>query len=222
VAGGAGDPLLVAYIVTWVAKHLWSAVAWNPPFLYPATDVLAYSDHLYGLAVMAWPAVAAGAPPTLVVNGIAWAAFFLTSLALFAWLADGSRKIWPACAAAITVSYCAWRTQQLSHPHLIFSPFLPLGLLFFERAIQRRGPMWLMWIGAAFVAAQTVSVASLAVFTLPLVAVYLAILLAIERSDRQVWIACAVALLAVAVCNVPLARHYWALGASFERNAVEV
>src|SRR5918996_1907524 len=86
VAGGAGDPMLVAYIVTWVAEHLWTSAAWNPPFLHPAENVLAYSDHLYGLAVLSWPAVVAGAPPTLLLNLLAWAAVFLTSLALMAWL----------------------------------------------------------------------------------------------------------------------------------------
>jgi len=222
VAGGSGDPMLVAYIVTWVADHLWTPAAWNPPFLHPATNVLAYSDHLYGLAVLAWPAVAAGVPASAIVNGVAWFAFFLTAVAVFYWLVDSRREMLPSFAAAVTMAYCAWRTQQLSHPHLLFLPWLPLALLCFARAIERRGPTWLVWIGSALLAIQLLCVASLAVLMLPLVALYLTMALVVERRDARVWLVCGVALAAAGIANLPAAAHYWELGASFERSPVEI
>jgi hypothetical protein len=222
VAGGAGDPLLVGYLVTWVAEHLATADAWNPPFLYPASNVLAYSDHLYGLGVTAAPAVAAGLPVTLIVNGISWAAFALTSIALLVWLMDAPRGLWPACAAAITVSYCGWFTQQLSHPHLIFLPYLPLALLCIDRALARRGPLWLLALAAVLLSFQTLSATSLAVFLLPSVGAYIVLWLLFERGGRRMWMASGAALLAVVMANLPMAWRYWMLGANFERSPVEI
>lgn len=222
VAGGAGDPLLVGYVVTWVAEHLWTPEAWNPPFFHPVSNVLAYSDHLYGLGVTIAPALAAGVPVTLIVNGIAWAAFALTSVALLVWLMDAPRGRWPACAAAITVTYCGWFTQQLSHPHLIFLPYLPLSLLCIDRALARRGPLWLLAVAAGLLSLQTLSVTSLAVFLLPSVGVYIVAWLLFERAGRRMWIASGAALLAVATLNLPMARHYWMLGSGFERSPVEI
>ena len=223
VAGGQGDPMLVAYLVTWVAEHLWTAQAWNPPFLHPAPNVLAYSDHLYGLAVLAWPAVAADVPPTAVVNMISWLAFFLTSTAIFWWLLDTCGDVLPSGAAAVTVSYCAWRTQQLSHPHLLFVAFLPVALLCFARAIERRGPPWLVWVGAAALAVQTLSVASLSVFLLPLVGIWLVVTtMAARRRDPGIWVSLGLALMAVGLANLPAALHYWNLGGAFERSPIDV
>lgn len=222
VAGGAGDPMLIGYIVTWVAQHLGTPDAWNPPFFHPARNVLAYSDHLYGLAVAVAPAVAAGVPVTLIVNGIAVAAFLLTSLALFVWLMDGEREIWPALAAAVTVSYSAWITVQLSHPQVIFLPYLPLAMLCIDRALTQRGPLWLLAIAALLLIVQTLTLTSLNVFVLPAVAVYMIVSLLFARGDRRMWIASAAVLAVVVLANVPMARHYWALGAGFERSPVEI
>jgi hypothetical protein len=71
IAGGNGDPLFMAYIVSSVAGHFGDAALWNPPFFHPATGILAYSDHLFGLSAAAWPLVAAGASPILIVNLLA-------------------------------------------------------------------------------------------------------------------------------------------------------
>ena len=51
VAGGNGDPLFIAYIVTWVASHFGDAALWHPPFFHPATDVLAYRITSSGWAL---------------------------------------------------------------------------------------------------------------------------------------------------------------------------
>jgi hypothetical protein len=222
VAGGAGDPMFIGYVVTWVAEHLGAADAWNPPFLHPAPNVLAYSDHFYGLAVTIAPLVAAALPVTLIVNLIAWGAFFLTSVAIFLWLRDGGFGVSAACAGAITVTYCAWTTQQLSHPHLLFLPYLPLALLCIERVISRRAPLHVFAVAAVLLTLQTVTLASLNVFLLPAVAVYIVALLIIQRAGWRLWGAAGLMLLVVAVANLPLAAHYWSLGTSFQRSPVEI
>ena len=81
-------PLLVAYLVTWVAEQLGTLHLWNPPFYHPAPNVLAYTDHMIGLGLLAWPAVKAGISPIVLINGIGFLAFLSTAIALFFWLLD--------------------------------------------------------------------------------------------------------------------------------------
>jgi hypothetical protein len=223
VAGGSSDPMLVAYIVTWVAEHLFAGQVWNPPFLHPDPNVLAYTDHLFGLAFLAWPAVVMDVPPTVIVNTISWLAFFLTSVTLFWWLRDSHGDVVPALAAALTVTYCTWRTQQLPHPQIIFVPFLPLTLMFYARAIERRGPEWLVWIGAALLAFQTLCSPSLAVFMVPLVCLWIiTTTVIVGRRELRLWIVLGLSLVVVGMVNLPVALHYWQLGGTLERTPVEV
>ncbi len=223
VAGGNTDPMLVAYIVTWVAEQLFTADVWHPPFFHPAPNVLAYSDHQFGLALLAWPAVAGAVSPVTMINTITWLAFVLTSMAVFAWLIDGRRQVLPAVSAAVMVSYGAWRVQQVAHLHVIFLPFLPLALLCFARAIERRAPDWLIWIGAAALVMQTLFTISLSVFVLPVVAIWMiAAVVAARRHEPALWLRLAAALVIVGVVNLPIASHYWQLGAAFERSPVEI
>ena len=139
IAGGNGDPLFLAYIVTWVAGHFGDAALWNPPFFHPATGVLAYSDHLFGLSAVAWPLVASGASPIFVINLLAILASVLTSVALYIWLRDSGFSAVGAGAAALTVTYSAWRHLQISHPQLQWLAFLPIALLCYGRAIEGPG-----------------------------------------------------------------------------------
>jgi hypothetical protein len=113
-------------------------------------------------------------------------------------------------------------TQQLSHPHLIFVPYVPLSLLCIDRALTRRGPLWLLAIAALLLTIQTLTLTSLNVFLLPAVAVYMVASLLLTRGDRRMWIASAAVLVVVVLANVPMARHYWALGAGYERSPVEI
>jgi hypothetical protein len=223
VAGGSTDPMLVAYIVTWVAEHLFTAEIWHPPFFYPAPNVLAYSDHQFGLGLLAWPAVAGAVSPVTMINTMTWLAFVLTSVAVFAWLIDARGHVLPAAAAAVTMTYGAWRMQQLAHLHVIFLPFLPLALCCFARAIERRASAWLIWIGAAALTMQTFFTTSLSVFVLPLVAIWMiATGVAARRREPALWLRLAAALVIVGVINLPIASHYWQLGAGFERSPVEI
>jgi hypothetical protein len=223
VAGGSTDPLLVAYLVTWVAEHLFTADVWHPPFFHPAPSVLAFSDHQFGLGLLAWPAVVGAVSPVMMINAITWLAFALTSVGVFAWLVDARWPVLPSVAAAVMVSYGAWRAQQLAHLHVIFLPFLPIALCCFARAIERRAPDKLIWIGAAALVMQTLVTSSLSVFVLPLVAIWMvAAVVAARRREPGLWLRLAAALAFVGVVNLPIASHYWQLGAAFERSPVEV
>ena len=223
IAGGNGDPLLIAYIITWVAENLGSAALWNPPFFHPSSNVLAWSDHMIGLGVIAWPAVALGVSPIVLTNALAWLAFLLSSVALFVWLEDEGYETLAAFAAAVVVTYGAWRVQQLAHLHLLVTPFLPLALICYGRATGGRGPLWLMGTGGVMLALQTYFTASLAVYMLPLVGVWTTLRIYLSPQARvRKWIALAASFALVGLANVPVAMHYWAEEGMLARTHDEV
>ncbi len=223
VAGGNGDPLFIAYIVTWVASHFGDAALWHPPFFYPATDVLAYSDHLFGMGAAAWPLVAAGAAPVLVVNLLSIFASILTSLALYLWLRDSGFSAVAATATALTVTYNAWRHLQITHPQLQWLAFLPIALLCYGRAIEgRTGVAWI-WAGGAALAIQTLFTPSLGVALMPLAIVWLiAANLLTRRTSLAYWLTTAGSIAIVGLVNLPIALHYWRVGTAVDRTTVEV
>src|SRR3954467_10366270 len=70
-----GDPLLVTWILWWSTHTVPLTDAWwNAPAFYPSPGVFAFSEHLLGLAPIAWPISAAGGSPLLAYN----VAFFLS------------------------------------------------------------------------------------------------------------------------------------------------
>lgn len=223
VAGGNGDPLFIAYIVTWVASHFGDAALWHPPFFHPATDVLAYSDHLFGLGAAAWPLVAAGAAPVLVVNLLSIFASILTSLALYLWLRDSGFSAVAATATALTVTYNAWRHLQITHPQLQWLAFLPIALLCYGRAIEgRTGVAWI-WAGGAALAIQTLFTPSLGVALMPLAIVWLiGANLLTRQTSLAYWLTTAGSIAIVGLVNLPIALHYWRVGTAVDRTTVEV
>jgi hypothetical protein len=223
IAGGNGDPLFLAYIVTWVAGHFGDAALWNPPFFHPATGVLAYSDHLFGLSAAAWPLVAAGASPIFVINLLAILASVLTSVALYIWLRDSGFSTVGAGAAALTVTYSAWRHLQIIHPQLQWLAFLPIALLCYGRAIEgRTGVAWI-WAGGAALALQTLFTPSLGVSLMPLATIWLitASLLA-RRKSLAYWVSVGGSIAVVGLVNLPIAVHYWRAGDTLDRTTAEI
>src|SRR4029079_643501 len=112
-----GDPLLNAWIVDWD----WYATLHQPLHLfranafYPAKDALAFSENLYGVALLTFPLRAAGVTPLTAFNvGMllcfafsAFAAYLLGRTVSGCWIAG--------IAAGIFYAYVPWRFTQLPH-----------------------------------------------------------------------------------------------------------
>jgi hypothetical protein len=223
IAGGNGDPLFIAYIVTWVATHFGDAALWNPPFFHPATNVLAYSEHFLGLSAVAWPLVAVGASPIVIVNLLAVLASVVTSAALYIWLRDSGFSAMAAGATALTVTYSAWRHLQISHLQLQWLGFLPVALLCYSRAIEGRAGLAWVWAGGAALALQTLFTTSLGVSIMPLAIVWLiAASFLARRTSLIYWAAVVGSIAIVGLVNLPIARHYWQVSDALDRTTAEI
>lgn len=136
------DAQLNAWIVAWVAhqlprdpRHLFQA-----NIFHPARDTLAFSEPLVAPALMAAPALWAGASPVLAHNLLLLAGLALSGLAAYgvAWRWTRDR------AAALTAgSLFAFNTHTLTrtaHLQALHAYGLPLALLFADRLATRPGP----------------------------------------------------------------------------------
>ena len=175
------------------------------------------------MGAAAWPLVAAGAAPVLVVNLLSIFASILTSLALYLWLRDSGFSAVAATATALTVTYNAWRHLQITHPQLQWLAFLPIALLCYGRAIEgRTGVAWI-WAGGAALAIQTLFTPSLGVALMPLAIVWLiAANLLTRRTSLAYWLTTAGSIAIVGLVNLPIALHYWRVGTAVDRTTVEV
>ena len=225
IAGGKYDPLFIAYVVDWVGESVFTGDLWNPPFFYPEKNVLAYSDHLVGLGILFLPLRILSDSPGLLANTILFLAFLLTGLTTYMWLKDLFADDWASAAGAIGFSFASWRMVQLSHPQLLFIPFLPLFLLISRRTDSDQTSYLLLWSASALLALQTLCTPSLAIYFIPLVAMWTLLRALLSRSaSLKLWGKQALLFSLPVGVNLPLAFRYWATtdGQSFTRSLAEV
>src|SRR5438552_16776143 len=126
-----GDP----YINTWILDWDWHATFHQPSHLfdanafYPARDSLAFSENLYGIALLLFPLRAAGMPPLMAHNIAMLLGFAFCSFAAYL-LGKRITGCWIAgIAAGIFYAYVPWRFTQLPHLQHVFSGWLPMMIV---------------------------------------------------------------------------------------------
>ncbi|MDP9360293.1 MAG: hypothetical protein M3P29_02455 [Acidobacteriota bacterium] len=147
-----GDP----YINAWVLDWDWHATIHQPGRLfqanifYPAKYSLAFSENLYGIAVVLFPLRAVGVPPLAAYNvamllGYAMCGFFTYLLA-----AEITGSGAGAIAAGIFYAFLPYRFTHAPHVQYVWAGTLPL--LLFALVRYSRVPDWrhAIGFGAAF------------------------------------------------------------------------
>lgn len=148
----AGDPYLVAWILWWDYHQTFT----NPLNLfhanvfYPYRYTLAFSEHMYGIALLFFPLFALGLRP-LTIHAVAMFFGFATcgygAFRLARTLTASNGVAW---VAGIIFAFVPYRFHLLSHLPYLFSGWVPLlfeALVLFTRAPTRRRAAWL---GGAF------------------------------------------------------------------------
>jgi hypothetical protein len=147
-----GDP----YINAWVLDWDWYATFHHPSRLfqadifYPAKDSLAFSENLYGIAVVLFPLRAAGASPLTAYNAAMLLGFMLCGYGAYLLAYEITGTGWGAVAAGIFYAFLPYRFTQASHVQYVWAGTLPLLLYALVR--YARMPDWphAVWFGAAF------------------------------------------------------------------------
>jgi len=126
-----GDPLLNAWIVDWdwYATFHHPSQLFNANAFYPAKDTLAFSENLYGVALIVFPLRAIGIAPLTAFNIAMLLGFAFSAFAAYL-LGRAISGCWIAgIAAGIFYAYVPWRFTQLPHIQHVWGGWLPMLLV---------------------------------------------------------------------------------------------
>ena len=143
-----GDPLLNTWILDWD----WWATLHQPLSLFhanafhPARYSLAFSENLYGVAVLLFPLRAVGVGAVAAYNVAMIAGFAFCGFAAFVLGMRLTRSFAAGLAAGVFYAFVPWRFVQLSHVQYVWGGWLPLLLVallaYHERPTWKRA--WLL------------------------------------------------------------------------------
>jgi hypothetical protein len=217
------DPLLIAGILRWNATHVpFTEAWWQFPIFHPATDVLAFSEHLLGVSVLAAPVDWLTGNAVVAANLASLATFVLCALAAFALTRHLTGSSLAAFVAGLVYGFGPYRMGQLAHVQMLAVHCAPLALLGLHLYLETRARRWLALFGAAWLL-QALSNGYALFFFSVFVALWVLWFVLLRRE----WQTAVSIALAVAVASVPLApllSKYVAVHAhnGFTRGATEV
>jgi hypothetical protein len=135
VLGGTSDPLLNTWIMTWDAHTFFThpAQLFQANILYPARDVLAYSEHLFTMGIMAAPIYYLTGNSVLAYNLLIFFAFVFSAFGCYLLVKELTGSRWGALIGGLFFAFCPFKTSKLGLLHVLFSPFLPFMLLYLYR-----------------------------------------------------------------------------------------
>jgi hypothetical protein len=205
-----GDPLMVTWVLAWVAHQLPRAPAhlFDANIFYPERNTLAYSETLVVPGAMAAPLQWIGMGPILVYNLVFLSGFVLSGVgaALLVRRLTGSDGA--AVLAGIVFAFQPFRVDHHAHLQLQQTQFIPLSLWAFHRLLDTSRIRDGVWLGL-LAAAQMLSCVYYGVFLIPYMAVVCGTMVIAKRAwSRERLIAMAVAVAVAAVVMVPAARAY--------------
>jgi hypothetical protein len=135
-----GDTLFNLYVMKWGAHQIGLGLPdlWDANMFYPTRGVLAFSDHLLGLAAQLFlfekivPNAIAGYNFLLLVS-------FVASALAVCWVLRRSGLSWIAAGLAGGMyAFCSFRYLHLNHIHLLTVQWIPLTLWFWDRLLAGR------------------------------------------------------------------------------------
>jgi hypothetical protein len=140
--------------------------------LYPADRTLAVVDHQLGSTPVAVPVLVAGGEGMLAVNLSLIASFALSGALMAALVRRLTGSLAAGIIAGCVLAWSAGRVNEIHHPHVLITQWIPVALLglhlFIERPTIRR---WLVLAaGAVAVALSSMHVAQIGGIALALVA----------------------------------------------------
>lgn len=142
-----GDVRLNVWALAWnhrvMTGHAWPYFDGN--IFHPHPGTLAYSEHLFGIALPMLPLHAAGASPALVYN-IAWLLSFpLLALGVHLLCRRAGLGVQGGAVAGLLASCSFARIHHLGHLQLLWLFGLPLALYHLDRWREHPSPRRLVW-----------------------------------------------------------------------------
>jgi hypothetical protein len=146
-----GDPLLTAALLHWNAwtlplTHAW----WQFPIFAPTPDVLAFSEHLLGLSVVATPIEWLVRDPLAAANLVTLLTYPLCGVAMFLVVRRLTGSAAAAFLAGLAYAFSPYRAGQQAHVQMLAAFWAPLALLGLHGYVDSGRRAWLVLFGAAW------------------------------------------------------------------------
>ncbi|HEX7140650.1 MAG TPA: hypothetical protein VF219_22550, partial [Vicinamibacterales bacterium] len=150
VAHDLGDPILSTLILWWNAHRLPLTKAWwDGWFFWPASGVLALSDHRLGESLLASPLQWIGVGPIAAYNVALLVTFPACALAAH-WMAFTlTRRHDAALIAGLVYGFNPYRFAHIEHLELLAAFGMPVALGALHEYLEHRRTGWLVVFGAA-------------------------------------------------------------------------
>ena len=182
---------------------------------FPRPDTLAYSEHLFGVALLAWPAFLASGNAVFAYNVALFASFVLSGLGMFLLVDELTENRWAALLSGVIYAFAPYRFLHLLHLQLLSSQYFPFVFCFLLR-FQRQGRARQILASGFFALLQILSCNYYALFLALALALWAAVtaLARPPRVDRRKLILAALTAVAAASLSFPFFLPY-------ERNRAE-
>ena len=145
-----GDPVLNAWILWWNSRAVpLTSAWWNAPAFYPAPDVLAFSEHLLGLAFLSAPVQWVTGNPILAYNLVFLLSFPFSGWAMYLLGFELTRRRDAAWVAGLAYAFAPYRVEQIAHVQVLSSYWMPLALLCLHAYLRDPRRTWLVLLGGA-------------------------------------------------------------------------
>ena len=205
-----GDPLMVTWVLAWVAHQLPRAPAhlFDANIFYPERNTLAYSDTLVVPGAVAAPLQWAGVHPVVVYNLVFLSGFALSGVGVALLVRRLTGNAGAAIVAGLVFAFPPYRIDHYAHLQLQQTQFIPLAFWAFHRVIDTNRIRDGVLLGA-FITAQMLSCMYYGLFLVPYMTVVCGTMLVAARSmPRRRLIALAAAAAIVAIAMIPAGRAY--------------
>jgi hypothetical protein len=148
-----GDPLLTTWFLWWSGTQGPPLTAhwWNAPMFYPATGVLAFSEHLLGLVPIAAPIIALTHQPLIGHNVAFIATFVLSALGAHFLAYTITRRHDVSAVAAVAFAFAPYRLPQTPHIQVLASYWTPICLAALHQYDRTARPRWAVMAAGAWV-----------------------------------------------------------------------
>jgi hypothetical protein len=207
-----GDPLLVTWVLAWVAHQLPRAPAhlFDANMFYPERNTLAYSETLLVPGIATAPLHWLGVHPIVIYNLVFLSGFALSGVGVALLVRRLTGNAGAAILSGIVFAFPPYRIDHYAHLQLQQTQFIPLALWAFHRLLDT-GRMADGALVGIFVACQLLSCMYYGLFLIPYMAVVCGTLLIAKRAlTRERLIALAMAGAIVGVAMIPAGRAYLA------------
>lgn len=139
-ASDLGDPLFISWNLSWNVHKLFSDPIhlFDTNIFYPNKNTLAYSEHIFGLSMLAIPVFLITDNPIVSYNILILISFVFSGFGTYLLALHLTRNRFASIVAGIIFAFFPYRFFQLGHLHVLSTQWIPFSFLFLFRFFEQR------------------------------------------------------------------------------------